>query len=108
MTQRYEISKIIREDKITKRAEVIYQSSQAQDREMAGIEKMLSTADILTTDKLVKTIFRLNQKFGEYHTIDMLSDTEQLIVKCRNKREEALVKDFVSLWKLNQSNKNNI
>ena len=30
-------------------------------------------------DKLMKAILRLNIKFGEYHIIDMLSDTEQLI-----------------------------
>ena len=27
----------------------------------------------------MKAILRLNIKFGEYHIIDMLSDTEQLI-----------------------------
>lgn len=98
LTQRYEISKIVREDKITKRAEVIYQSSQAQDREKSGIEKMLAGAGIEADDKLLKAVLRLNVKFGEYHTLDMLSDTEQLMSKCRNKREEALVKDFISLW----------
>ena len=40
-----------------------------------------------------------NKKFGEYHTLDMLSDTEQLMKKCRDKRDEALVKDFISLWR---------
>lgn len=29
---------------------------------------------------------KLNIKFGEYHTLDMLSDTEQLMKKCRDKR----------------------
>lgn len=29
----------------------------------------------------------------------MLSDTEQLMKKCRDKRDEALVKDFISLWR---------
>ena len=52
----------------------------------------------MVDDKLMKAILRLNIKFGEYHTIDMLSDTEQLIKKCRNKREKVLVKDFISLW----------
>lgn len=99
LTQRYEISKIVREDKITKRAEVIYQSRGAKERELAGIEKMLVSADVQTSEKLVKAVFRLNQKFGEYHTLDMLSDTEQLMKKCRDKRDEALVKDFISLWR---------
>ncbi len=99
LTQRYEISKIVREDKITKRAEVIYWSNPAMEREMAGIERMLAAADIPANEKLIKSVFRLNQKFGEYHTLEMLSDTEQLMKKCKGKREEALVKDFISLWK---------
>ena len=60
--------------------------------------KMLAEAGKVVDDKLMKAILRLNTKVGEYHTIDMLSDTEQLIKKCRNKREKALVKDFISLW----------
>lgn len=99
LIQCYEISKIVREDKITRRAEVIYQSRGAEERELAGIEKMLVPADVQISEKLVKAVFRLNQKFGEYHTLDMLSDTEQLMKKCRDKREEALVKDFIGLWK---------
>lgn len=66
---------------------------------MTGIKKMLITANIPPTNKLLKSIFRLNQKFGSYHTLNMLSDTDQLMNKCRNKREEALVKDFIRLWK---------
>ena len=99
LTQRYEISKIVREDKITKRAEVIYWSNPAMEREMAGIERMLAATDIPANEKLIKSVFRLNQKFGEYHTLEMLSDTEQLMKKCKGKREEVLVKDFISLWK---------
>lgn len=99
LTQRYEISKIVREDKITKRAEVIYQSRIAEERELAGIEKMLESAEISRSEMLVKAVFRLNQRFGEYHTLDMLTDEEQLLKKCRNKRDETLVKDFISLWK---------
>ncbi len=49
--------------------------------------------------KLVRYIMKLNVKFGEYHTLYMLSDTEQLMKKCRDKRDEALVKDFISLWR---------
>lgn len=99
LTMCYEINKIVREDKITKRAEVIYQSKSAEEREFAGIEKMLVSAGIPVSEKLIKAVFRLNQKFGEYHTLDMLSDAEQLMKKCRDKREEALVKDFCSLWR---------
>ena len=99
LTQRYEISKIVREDKITKRAEVIYQSRIAEERELAGIEKMLASAEISISEMLVKAVFRLNQRVGEYHTLDMLTDEEQLLKKCRDKRDEALVKDFISLWK---------
>ncbi len=100
LTQRYDINKIVREDKITKQAEVIYQSNSATEREKTGIERMLLAAKIPTNEKLIKSVFRLNQKFGEYHTADMLSDSEQLMKKCRNKRDEALVKDFISLWKI--------
>ncbi|MCI5934249.1 MAG: hypothetical protein MRZ65_01870 [Lachnospiraceae bacterium] len=96
LTQRYEISKIVREDKITKRAEVIYQSRIAEERELAGIEKMLTSAEVSISEKMVKAVFRLNQRFGEYHTLDMLIDEEQLLKKCRDKRDEALVKDFIS------------
>ena len=99
LTQRYEISKIVREDKITKRAEVIYQSRIAEERELAGIEKMLTSAEVSISEKMVKAVFRLNQRFGEYHTLDMLTDEEQLLKKCRDKRDEDLVKDFISLWK---------
>ncbi len=99
LAHRYEINKIVREDKITKRAEVIYQSKEAEEREFAGIKKMLVSAEVPISDKLIKAVYCLNQKFGEYHTIDMLSDTEQLMKKCRDKREEALVKDFCSLWR---------
>lgn len=98
LTQRYEISKIVREDKITKRSEVIYQSNSATERERAGIEKMLMAVALSTDEKLIKAVFRLNQKFGEYHTLEMLFDTEQLMKKCRDKRDEALVKDFIRIW----------
>ena len=97
LTQRYEISKIVREDKITKRAEVIYQSTSAEERERAGIEKMLGADEIEENVKLVKAIFRINQRFGICHTMEMLSDTEKLMEKCCDKRDEALVKDFISL-----------
>lgn len=99
LTHSYEITKIVREDKTTKQAETIYQSEQAALREKAGIEKMLVANKIEPEQKLVRYIMKLNVKFGEYHTLDMLSDGDRLINKCRNKRDEALVKDFVRLWK---------
>ena len=99
LTQCYEISKIVREDKITKCAEVIYQSSSSEEREMAGIEKMLVSDGVVGDGKLVKVIFCLNQRFAVYHTMDMLSDFEKIMEQCRNKGDEALVKEFISLWK---------
>ena len=99
LSHSYEITKIVREDKITKQAEVIYQSEQVALREKSGIEKMLYAVGIEPEEKLVRYIMKLNVKFGEYHTLDMLSDTEQLMKKCRDKRDEALVKDFISLWR---------
>ena len=60
---------------------------------------MLTSAEVSISEKLVKAVFLMNQRFGEYHTLDMLSDTEQLMKKCRDKRDEALVKDFISLWR---------
>lgn len=98
LSKRYEINKIVREDKLTNEKKVLYMSAQTEQREKTGIEKMLAEAGKVVDDKLMKAILRLNTKFGEYHTIDMLSDTEQLIKKCKNKREKALVKDFISLW----------
>lgn len=94
----YEINKIVREDKMTKQAEVIYQSEQAVLREKQGIEKMLISGGVEPEEKLVRYIMKLNVSFGEYHTLDMVSDTEQLMKKCKGKRDEALVRDFIDLW----------
>lgn len=47
---------------------------------------MLYAVGIEPEEKLVRYIMKLNIKFGEYHTPDMLSDTEQLMKKCRDKR----------------------
>ena len=99
LSHSYEITKIVREDKITKQAEVIYQSELAALRERSGIEKMLEAGGIEPKEKLVKSIMKLNVKFGEYHSLDMLTDEEQLLEKCRDKRDEALVKDFIILWR---------
>ena len=63
-------------------AEAIYQSEQASLREKSGIEKMLYAVGIEPEEKLVRYIMKLNVKIGEYHTLDMLSDTEQFMKKC--------------------------
>lgn len=94
----YEINRIVREDKMTKRAEVIYLSSMAECRERTGIEKMLWAGGIRADEKLVTEIVKVNLKFGIYHTIDMLNDGEGLLAKCMDKREKALVSDFLALW----------
>lgn len=60
---------------------------------------MLLSSEVQISEKLVKAVFRLNQKFGEYHTLDMLADEEKLMGKCRDKRDEALVKDYINLWR---------
>lgn len=98
LSKKYEINKIIKEDKQSKSKEVVYLSEQAELREKSGITKMLNASGFEIDSELLKYIFRLNIKFGEYHTLDMLLDVEQMIKKCRNKREEALVKKFISLW----------
>lgn len=67
LKQCYEINKIIREDKLTKEAQVIYQNRGAEERELAGIEKMLVSANIRVNGKLVKAVFGLNQRFGKYN-----------------------------------------
>lgn len=98
LTHCYKISKIVREEKDTKRAEVIYQSMDAERREWIGIEKMFLIAGIHTDEKLIKSVLRLNKKFGRYHTLDMLNDRESLLEKCTDKREKNLVMDFLALW----------
>lgn len=94
----YEINRIVREDKMTKRAETIYLSSMAECRERTGIEKMLQAGGIRADEKLVTEIVKVNLKFGIYHTIDMLNDGAGLLAKCKDKREKALVSDFLALW----------
>ena len=98
LSHRYEITKIVRENKDTRHKEVIYQSMEAEQREKSGIEKMLVAAGVQTNEKLIKFIFRLNKKFGIYHTVDMLNDSEVLFGKCTDKRQKNLVADFYALW----------
>ena len=98
LTHCYEISRIVREEKDTKRREVIYQSMEAEQRERIGIEKMLAAAGVQADEKLIKAVLRLNKKFGIYHTADMLNDREAMLRKCTDKREKSLVADFFALW----------
>ncbi len=98
LTHRYEITRIVRENKDTKRTEVIYQSMDAEQRERTGIDKMFAAAGIHAGEKLIKSVLRLNKKFGRYHTLNMLNDRETLLEKCTDKREKALVTDFLALW----------
>lgn len=98
LTHRYEISRIVREEKATKRAEIIYRSSDAEKREKSGIEKMLVDAGIRQNETLAKSVLDLNRKFGVYHTMDMLNDQAALLGKCMDQEEESLVMAFLSLW----------
>lgn len=92
----YEISKIVKEDKMTGSMEVIYQSQESKNREIEGIIKMLGEKKITAEDNIIKAIYRLNVKFGCYHTLDMLMDTKSLIDKCRNKRDRDLVEMYMN------------
>lgn len=103
LQNRYEILKIVREEKATKKAEVIYQSKLTSARELDGIKKMLEAAGLNYTEKLLKMILRLNIKFGKYHSIDMLNDTEALSRQCSNPREQNLVTDFLKLWEIEKN-----
>ena len=58
----------------------------------------LPAGGIRADEKLVTEIVKVNLKFGIYHTIDMLNDEAGLLAKCMDKREKALVSDFLSLW----------
>ncbi len=98
LTHCYEISRIVREEKDTKRTEVIYQSMDAEQREQAGIEKMFSAAGMHVDEKIIKSVLRLNKKFGRYHTLDLLNDSKALLEKCTDKREKNLVMGFLALW----------
>lgn len=94
LSQRYEIKKIIREDKLTKRRETIYQSNDAENRERIGIEKMLIAEGIEIDDKLIDEIIKVNLKFGKYHSLQELKKQSVMLAKCEDKREKALVKSM--------------
>lgn len=60
---------------------------------------MLRASGIGADEKLVTEIVKVNLKFGIYHTMDMLNDEVGLLAKCMDKREKALVSDFLALLK---------
>lgn len=84
LKQSYEIKKIIRINNITNESEVIYQSTHAVLRERHGIEKMLISYEIEPQEKIVDYIMKVNIRFGKYHTVEMLNDTERLLNKCKD------------------------
>ena len=93
----WKFNKIIREDKKTKRTEIIYLSSDAEYREYTGIKKMLLMEGLESNDKLIKEIIKVNRKFGKYHLLSELIDISEMIFKCENKREKALVNSLKML-----------
>ena len=97
LSKRYEIGKIVREDKLTKRCETIYQSIEAECRERTGIEKMLVAEGVKVDNKLVTQIVKVNLKFGKYHLMQELVDTDAMLAKCKDKREQALVECMSSM-----------
>lgn len=99
LAHKYEINKIVREDKMTKRSTTIYLSSEAEYRERTGIEKMLLTEGLDSDDKLIKEIIRANLKFGKYHLLSEINDLSAMLEKCEDKREQALVKSVNKLLK---------
>lgn len=98
LTHCYEIGRIVREEKGTKRAEVIYLGAEAEKREKSGIEKMLAAAGVQADEESITAILGLNKKFGMYHTMEMLNDRGCLLGKCADEGDEALVADFLALW----------
>ena len=56
---------------------------------------MLGERKYTAEDSIIKAIYRLNVKFGCYHTLSMLMDTKALIDKCRNKKERELVEMYM-------------
>lgn len=60
---------------------------------------MLFQAGISADEKLISAVFGLNQKLGEYHTFEMLKNSEMLLDKCHNEYEQMEVKEFINLWR---------
>lgn len=90
----YKISKIVREDKVSKRSETIYQSINAELRERSGIEKMFAAEGVKAEGRLITEVVKVNLKFGKYHLLQELKDQSAMLAKCENRREEALVKSM--------------
>ena len=47
---------------------------------------MFAAAGIHADERLIKSVLRLNKKFGRYHTLDLLNDGKALLEKCTDKR----------------------
>lgn len=92
----------MREDKISKRAKVIYQSQKSVVRELSGIEKILQAAGLFSKE-LQNSIFQLNQTFGKYHALEMLNDAGTLTDQCQTPDEETMVNEFLKLWNSTKS-----
>ena len=107
LSHKYEINKIVRENKMTKRFETIYLSSEAECREYTGIEKMLLAEGLDSDDRLIKEILKVNLKFGKYHLLPELNDKLEMIAKCENKMEESLVESMSKLLGESYRNKEN-
>lgn len=99
LSHRYEIMKIVRENKLTKRAETIYQSDDAECRECVGIEKMLVAEGLDAENGLIRAIFKVNLKFGKYHLLQELRNQSAMLSKCEDEREEALIMSMGKLLK---------
>ncbi len=100
LSHKYEITKIVREDKESKKKETIYQNSDAIDRERMGIRKMLLSAELNADEILIDKIAAINTKFGKYHLLDELMQYENMLMKCSCEQEKLLVKSVYETLKL--------
>ncbi|MBQ8639053.1 MAG: hypothetical protein IJ468_07785 [Lachnospiraceae bacterium] len=103
LTQSYDINKIVREDKDTKRRETVYQSAESREREKNGIRKMLLLNGIEPQEKLLSEIIKINMKFGKYHLLQELTDLPTMLAKCGDDGEKVLVNSL--MMRLEESTK---
>ena len=82
---------------------VTYTSNDDYDQYYRNLQNRYEILKIVR-EELLKMILRLNIKFGKYHTIDMLNDSETLSNQCRNPRDKNLVNDFLKLWEESKNN----
>ena len=79
----YEINRIVREDKMTKRAETIYLSSMAECRERTGIEKMLQAGGIGAGLNVIINRDCLAALQGAFRQRDFLAEYFRLVLRHR-------------------------